>query len=262
MRTTFLALSLVTLLAGRAAGTTPPVDVALVLAADVSGSMSGALSAQRSGFVAAFRNAEIAASIASGPIGRIAVTYVEWAGVHEQWTVVPWTIIANADDATTFADRLAAAPGERGYQTSISAGLLYAARLLALSGVEATRLAVDISGDGPNNSGPPVAVARDTLVARGITINGLPLPEPDTGGPFAYLTDRDDIDLDAYYTDCVIGGAGSFVMPVYGAAGYSAAIRRKLAMEIAGVPARVFLASFSPRPASPATQCATPGAGE
>jgi len=260
MRNTLLAFPLAVLLAGGAAAAPLPVDVALVLAADVSGSMSGALGAQRDGFVAAFRNPEIARAIADGPVGKIAVAYVEWAGAGEQWTVVPWTIV-DAGDAATFADRLAAAPVNRGYQTSISGGLMFAARLLRASGVEATRRTIDVSGDGPNNSGLPLAPIRDALVAGGITINGLPLPTPPTGGPFAYLTGRDDVDLASYYSDCVIGGAGSFVMPVNGAAGYSAAIRRKLALEIAGRQARVFLASFAV-PAPPASECSTIEAGE
>jgi len=261
MRTTLLALPLVVLLAGSAAAAPPPpVDVALVLAADVSGSMTGALSAQRDGFVAAFRDPDIVRAIADGPVGKIAVVYVEWAGVGEQWTVVPWTIV-DAGDAATFADRLAAAPVNRGYQTSISAGLMFAARMFQLSGVAAERRAIDVSGDGPNNAGPPITSVRDALVAGGITINGLPLPQAPSGNPFAYLITPDGIDLDAYYSDCVIGGAGSFVMRVDGPAQYSAAIRRKLAMEIAGQPARVFLASFTPR-TTPAPECATVRAGQ
>jgi hypothetical protein len=68
------------------------------------------------------------------------------------------------------------------------------------------RRVIDISGDGPNNSGEPVAGARDAALAKGITINGLPimLKEPSPR--------KDDIeDLDLYYEDCVIGGPDAFV---------------------------------------------------
>jgi hypothetical protein len=116
------------------------------------------------------------------------------------------------------------------------------------------RHTIDVSGDGANNAGPPVAPVRDALVAGGITINGLPLPTPQSGGPFAYLTDAAaPVDLDRYYIDCVIGGAGAFVMPVDGPSTYFAAIRRKLVLEIAGLPARVFAASFR---ISSAAECA------
>ncbi len=256
MRTPFLVLPLLLVPCAALAAPAPYVDVALVLAADVSGSMSGALAIQRSGFVAAFRDPDIARTIASEPIGRIAVTYVEWAGVGEQWTVVPWTIIAGAEDAAAFADRLAAAPVNRGSQTSVSAGLLFAAHQLDTSGVDAMRRTIDVSGDGPNNAGPAMAEVRDALVNDGITINGLPLPDTSEHGPFDHNAREADIDVAAYYADCVVGGGGSFVMRIDGPATFAAAVRRKLVLEVAGLPARVFAASYV-QPAAFLPECAT-----
>ena len=64
---------------------------------------------------------------------------------------------------------------------------------------------IDVSGDGPNNGGTLVTVARDKAVAAGITVNGLPIL--DDGGGF--YTRYNIGDLDLYYRDCVIGGPGS-----------------------------------------------------
>jgi hypothetical protein len=221
-----------------------PVDAALVIAADVSGSMSAALATQRSGFIDAFRSPEVADAIASGPLGRIAVTYVEWAGSRSQWVVVPWTVVESAGDAAAFADRLRSAPVDVGYQTSISAGLTFASAQFATSGVEAARHVIDVSGDGANNQGPPVSSVRDALVAAGIVINGLPVPDTSHAGPFDYAAAAASIDIDAYYQDCVAGGAGSFVLRVDQPSAFRAAIRRKLTVEIASAMPRVFLASY------------------
>jgi hypothetical protein len=243
MRVAMLA-AIAALVVSHAAGAEEPVDAALVIAADVSGSMSAALVGQRSGFIDAFRSPEVADAIASGPFGRIAVTYVEWAGARSQWVVVPWTIIGTAGDASAFADHLQSAPVDVGYQTSISAGLMFAAAQFATSGVEAGRRVVDVSGDGANNQGPPVTGVRDALVAAGIIINGLPVPHTLRGGPFDHNAREEDVDIDAYYQDCVAGGAGSFVLRVDQPSAFRAAIRRKLTIEIAGAMPRVFLASY------------------
>jgi hypothetical protein len=160
--------------------TATAVDVELVLAVDISGSMDRAkLEIQRQGYVNAFRQMEFSKTVKSGAIGKIAVVYMEWAGARYQKVLVPWTIIAGADDAGQFADRLAAEPYDQAPQpnrgTSISGALLSSAELFAKFGSSQARRVVDISGDGTNNSGMPLTFVRDTLVAQGITINGLPL---------------------------------------------------------------------------------------
>ena len=84
---------------------------------------------------------------------------------------------------------------------------------------------IDVSGDGPNNIGPPVAEARDRALDRGVTINGLPIMiRPSRGAP----------DLGAYYEDCVIGGLGAFVLPAASREEIAPAIRRKLFRELIG----------------------------
>ena len=152
------------------------VDVALVLAADVSGSMTvGELQNQRDGLASAFRDPALLRVIQAGPLGRVAVSYVEWAGPTEQWVVVPWFVVSTAQDALVLAERIAKVPYIHGWDTSVSAALLFASQQFDRSGIVADRKVIDISGDGPNNAGPPVDFVRDLVVAAGITINGLPM---------------------------------------------------------------------------------------
>jgi hypothetical protein len=215
-----------------------PVDLELVLAVDVSLSMDmEEQRLQREGYVLALRDGEVHKAITSGPHGRIAVTYMEWAGPPTQSVVIPWTIIDGPAAARAFADRLEAAAISRARMTSISAALQFSKDLLGASGVRGIRRVIDVSGDGPNNAGLPVAGIRDEVVAAGIVINGLPivLKGPRPSGMF------DLNDLDRYYADCVIGGTGSFMIPVREPGEFKTATRRKLLLEISGleVPARL-----------------------
>ena len=235
-----------------AAGPTA-VDLELVLAVDTSGSMSKAeLLIQRQGYIAALRHADVAAAIATR--GAVAVAYVEWAGPDDQRIVVPWTVVSDAIDAARFADRIASAPLNPGFSsppwrggTSISRALLFAAGLFSFDGSNRT---IDISGNGPNNSGGYLAPVRERVIARGITINGLPIARPGariSGYPIAL-----------YYEDCVIGGPGAFAITVDDPARLAAAVRRKLLLEIAVIPQRVIPASFVPAP-GPRIDCAQAG---
>lgn len=206
------------------------VDLELVLAIDVSRSMDiGEQQLQREGYAAAFRHAQVHTAIASGPLGRIAVTYVEWAGADLQAVLVPWTIVASPEDAFAFADKIAATKMLRERWTSISGVLEFSSGLFASNGVEGLRRAIDISGDGPNNVGLPVVDVRDQVVAAGVTINGLPIMLRPGGGAFGIDN------LDIYYEDCVIGGPGAFIVTVDDMAQFPEAIRRKLVLEIAGI---------------------------
>jgi len=207
------------------------VDLELVVAVDVSLSMDlDEQRLQREGYVAAFRDAETHKAIASGPHGRIVVIYMEWAGPISQSVVIPWTVIDGPQAALAFADRLEALPISRARLTSISSALQFAKGLFASSGAKGIRRVVDVSGDGPNNSGTPVVPVRDELVADGIVINGLPIMLRAATPSFFDLSD-----LDRYYAECVIGGTGSFMVPVRHIAELKSAIRRKLLLEISGL---------------------------
>jgi hypothetical protein len=204
---------------------------------------------QRRGYVAAFRDPEVIAAITSGSFGRIAVTYVEWAGSYRK-VVVPWRIIQSQDDARAFANELASKPLSMHDLTSISGGLLFAVDQFTESPASGVRRTIDVSGDGANNTGPPVASTRDALVARGITINGLPI----VIHPSQITWPIGSVDLALYYEDCVIGGPGAFLVKVEDANGFGLAIRHKLFLEIAGLAPALTLAADSAEP-RPQTDC-------
>jgi hypothetical protein len=207
------------------------VDLELVLAVDVSGSMDSEERAlQRNGYAAAFRHPEVIAAIASGPLRRIVVTYVEWAGSDDQEVVVPWMTLASPVDAFAFADMIAETETLRENGTSISDGLEFASGLFASSGVAGMRQVIDVSGDGPNNNGLPITAVRDRVVAAGITVNGLAILSGPSGGFSPY----EIAELDIYYEQCVIGGPVAFIVTVDNMSQFPAAIRRKLVLEIAG----------------------------
>ncbi|MGD9812147.1 MAG: DUF1194 domain-containing protein [Sphingobium sp.] len=207
------------------------VDVELVLAVDVSLSMSPMeLEIQRDGYAAALTDDKVIEAIRSGYHGQIAITYFEWAGATTQRIIVPWTIIAGKEDAERVARQLTAAPPNSARRTSISGALEYGSDLLAESPFRGVKRVIDISGDGPNNQGPPVDATRDQLAVQGITVNGLPLM---TNGGITSAYDVDE--LDRYYADCVITGPGAFVVPVNDWSQFPEAIRRKLVLELASV---------------------------
>ncbi|MBL8576028.1 MAG: DUF1194 domain-containing protein [Mesorhizobium sp.] len=206
------------------------VDVELVLAVDVSLSMSPMeLSIQRDGYAAALTHERVLQAIADGAYGKIAITYFEWAGVNSHHIIVPWTVIANKADAERVAARLSAQPPNSARRTSIAAALEFGADLFAESQYSSQKRVIDISGDGPNNQGAPVVASRDAVVSQGIVINGLPLMT--TGG---FASAFDVVDLDRYYSDCVIGGPGAFMIPVNDWSQFPEVVRRKLVLELAG----------------------------
>ena len=228
--------SLALLALGAALPLAPPaaaaeVDLELVLAVDISRSMDyDEQRLQRDGYVEALRHPEVVAAIQSGLIGRIAVTYVEWAGPFHQAMVVPWTIVARPADAEAFAARVAAAPLVRERGTSISQGLDFSHRLFAASGASGMRRDDRRLRRRAEQHGLPVVPVRDRIVADGITINGLPimLKTSYAFGPYNIPN------LDVYYEDCVIGGPGAFMITVDDMSRFAVAIRRKLVLEIAG----------------------------
>lgn len=241
----------------QAASPAEPVDVELVLAVDVSLSMSPAeLEIQRHGYAAALTHDNVLKAIADGAYGKIAVTYVEWAGTTWQRVVVPWTVIANRADADGFVAKLDANPPDSARRTSISGVLSFGSDLFAESGFQGTKRVIDVSGDGPNNQGAPVDLTRDEVVRQGITINGLPLM---TRGGFSGAFDVDN--LDRYYSDCVIGGPGAFMIPVNNWTQFPEAIRRKLVLELAGPASPQWAAEEAAHPPivladdRPATDC-------
>lgn len=219
------------------------VDVELVIAVDVSGSMSNVEhDLQRKGFLAAFADDQLIRAITSGPHGQIAVTYVEWGDQSSQRILVPWRLIKDRASSLAFRDALSGQPRSPIRGTSISGALAYSAKLFADNGFIGLRKVIDVSGDGANRTGEHVDVVRDRVLQSGIVINGLPLML----SPMVRRRTH-GFDLDHYFEDCVIGGPGAFVYPVNAKEELGEAIRRKLIIEVSGLPARTVPTSQRPR---------------
>ncbi|CAH1670899.1 DUF1194 domain-containing protein [Chelatococcus asaccharovorans] len=208
------------------------VDLELVLAADGSGSIDNdELRLQREGWASALTSAEVLNGIRDGLTGRIVVAYVEWGGPDSQVTVVDWQVIKDAISAADFAEKLRTRPrGAYGYN-SISNAIDYAVNRVETNAYQGIRKIIDVSGDGPNIGGRPLAAARGDALAKGFTINALAIRRPGgrPGGPGGMA-------LETYYAEALIGGPGAFVEIADSQSPFALAAKRKLVQEIAGRP--------------------------
>lgn len=206
------------------------VELELVLLADGSGSIDmGETEFQRLGYAAAITDPEVLAAIAGTAYGRIAVTYVEWAAMDAHDIVVPWTVIANAADAETFAAELMIPPRRAFGRNAIGSALLFGKSLIMSNDIEGWRRVIDFSGDSANNwNGPPIAMARAEVLAADITINALAvLCRACNGRPSGP-------ELETLYSERIVGGRGAFVVTAETADSFSDAVKRKLILEISG----------------------------
>src|SRR5467141_4731043 len=208
----------------------PSVDVELVIAVDVSYSMDlDELAVQREGYAQAIVSKEFLQAMKSGPNSKIAVTYFEWSASSDQKIIIPWRVIDGPETADAVANEIMKTPIRRASRTSISGAINFAMPLFDENPYRGLRRVIDISGDGPNNNGAPVVIARDAALEKGITINGLPIMVKEPS-----LSTIDIDNLDFYYEDCVIGGPGSFVVSIKDRDKFKEAIRTKLLLEVAG----------------------------
>src|SRR4051794_16146360 len=206
------------------------VDVELILAVDVSYSMDmDELAIQREGYAQAIVSKEFLQALKSLPNGKIAVTYFEWAASSDQKIIIPWRLIDGPETADAVANEIMKTPIRRASRTSISGAINFAMPLFEENPYRGLRRVVDISGDGPNNNGAPVTMARDAALEKGIIINGLPIMVKEPS-----FSTMDIENLDLYYEDCVIGGPGSFVITIKDRDKFKEAIRTKLVLEVAG----------------------------
>jgi hypothetical protein len=221
----FKVIALILALSGisiQAAAAAEEVDVELLLAVDMSGSMDmEEARVQRSGYVEALAHPDFINAVKGGRLGRIAIGYFEWAGRVNEEPVIPWQVIDDARRCQSVRGE-GARPFDTRRATSVANAIIFGTSFIESNEFAGERRVLDISGDGPNNSGPPVTPARAEALARGIIINGLAIMirPSDTYGP-----------LDHYYRDCVVGGPGSFVLAVHEAEDFAIAIHQKLILE-------------------------------
>lgn len=221
--------------------TTPPVfaadavDLLLVLAADVSRSVDAQkFQLQRDGYASAISDPRVLETIRSGPHGQIAICFVEWSGAGNQKMVIDWAIVRDNATAQQFGSQIVEAPRSFADRTSISGGIDFAVGQFDRAPFESKRRTIDVSGDGTNNSGREVTAARDEVVAKGVTINGLVILSE---RPLSWNAEHTNPPggLDAYYRGNVIGGPGAFVMVADSFGSFGQAIINKLIAEIASV---------------------------
>jgi hypothetical protein len=195
--------------------------LALVLAVDVSMSVTAdSYLLQRDGIARAFDNPRLAGAISAIP-GGVEALVLEWSDPDRITVTVGWTRLADAESAAAFAAAVRATKRSSEGLTAIGPALIAAAAAFDHTPEPALRRIIDISGDGMANFGLPPAVARDRIVAAGISINGL-----------AIVTEESW--LEAYYRSNVIGGPGAFVVAARDFQSFADAILRKLVQEIAG----------------------------
>jgi hypothetical protein len=215
------------------------VDLLLVLAADVSRSIDDQkFELERRGYAAALSDPQVLQAIASGPNGRIAIAFVEWAGASSQRLVIDWTLIRNGEDAKGFAGRLLETPRSFADRTAIGAGIDFARAQFARSPYASDRHVIDVSGDGTNNSGRDVREARDDAVAADVTtINGLAILST-TPIPYNPEHTNPPGGLENYYRENVVGGTNAFVMVAESFESFGKSIIAKLVREISALPDR------------------------
>jgi uncharacterized protein DUF1194 len=214
-----------------------PVDLLLVLAADVSRSVDHAkFQLQREGYAAAIADKRVLEAISSGRHRRIAVCFVEWSGSSAQQVVIDWSVISDESSARKFGDQLLELRRSFAERTSISGGIDFSMLQFERAPFQASRRTIDISGDGTNNSGRDVTLARDAAIAKGVTINGLVIL---SDRPMAWNPEHTNPPggLVNYYRENVIGGPGAFVVAAENFESFGQAIIKKLIAEIAEAPA-------------------------
>jgi hypothetical protein len=236
MRVVAALLSLVLVLSAPAVRAADPVDLLLVLAADVSRSVTEPkFKLQREGAAAAITHPEVVRAITSGPNRRIAVCFLEWATAGQQNVVIDWTVIADAESARSFGGKLVELPRSFSGSTAISHAIDFAMIQLERAPFKAERRVIDISGDGTNNSGRPVTAARDDALAKGVTINGLVILTP-LSESFRPEHTNPPGGLEKYFQDNVIGGFGAFTVVAESHESFGRSLTKKLIAEIAGLP--------------------------
>jgi len=235
MRTIAALLSLALALVPPAARAADPVDMLLVLAADVSRSVTEPkFKLQREGAAAAITHPDVLKAITSGKHRRIAVCFLEWATDGMQAIVVDWTVIGDGGAARNFGDRLVEAPRSFAGSTSISGAIDFSVSQLERAPFVSERRVIDISGDGNNNSGRRVTDARDDALAKNITINALVILTP-LAESFRPEHTNPPGGLEKYFQDNVIGGSGSFTVVAEGHESFGRSLTKKLIQEIAGL---------------------------
>lgn len=219
------------------------VDTALVVSVDVSNSVNAErYRLQMEGIAQALEDQSVQQAIMSGPNGGILFSMVTWADRPQ--VALPWMKISSKAEAMAVAAKVRLLPLQGGEFTCLTRMLRMASdKIVPQIPAHALRIVIDVSGDGTDNcnADEPVDTVRDELVASGVTINGLPilLGDGDGAGIGTVVAPPPSGSagvppLEAWYTEHVKGGGGSFVLPANGYGDFARAIRQKFVVEISG----------------------------
>ena len=230
MRPTLAVLALAASLAGGAsAQPLEDVDIELVLLADATGSIDDdEIRFQRRGYAEAMAEPDVVAAMTGGPLGRVAVAYVEFGDFASQDVVVNWSVIAGPEDVARFSEVLLAAPRRARGRNAIGAALLKGVEMIETGEHHGLRRVIDLSADSANNwNGPGIEEGRRAALDAGITINGLAVLCRDcasgrAGGP----------ELERLFEERIVAGPGAFVVTADGSRAFAEAIERKLLREL------------------------------
>lgn len=201
------------------------VDLELTLLVDVSASVSDEeFQLQAQGLAWAFRSRGVLDAIRSLAHRGLAVSVIQWADQSSQQVSIGWTLLRGEGDAMSLSARIAAMPRliHSGH-TAIGNALTFGMKELEANRFEGLRRVIDVSGDGRANDGRPLRIAREEVLAQGITINGL-----------AILNEIPR--LDVYFRDWLIGGEGAFLIVANDYNDFAQAMAEKLIREIRSIP--------------------------
>lgn len=202
------------------------VDTALIVSVDVSSSVDERrYRLQLEGIAAALEDPAVLSAILSGPRSGILFSVVTWADRPK--LSLPWLRIASKTDAARAALMVRAMQREQGEFTCLAKMLRFVSdKIVPQIPEKALKVVVDVSGDGSDNCNPeePARAVRDEMVARAVTINGLPI-----------LEGREADTLEEWYRGNVVGGAGSFTLAAAGYEDFGRAIRQKFVVEISAL---------------------------
>jgi len=206
-----------------------PVDVALVLVVDASGSIDTAeFALQRDGIAGAVTDGAVLGAIKGGRHGRIAIALVEWGSPGAAVQAVDWHIVGDEGSAGDFANAVRSAPRAMQSYNAVGDGIVRATDVIWACPCTPTRKVIDVSGDNPDmRSRVPATFARDMAVKTGITVNALAILNDDRLGPNGKPW------LVEVYEREVIGGFAAFAIPAQGREDFARALRQKLIQEIA-----------------------------
>ncbi len=195
------------------------VSIELVLAVDVSASVNTVEYAlQMRGIAEAFRSPKVIQAIES--TDGIAVTLIQWSSWTNADNGMPWRRLHDRAAILSFAaevERTARVPV--GNLTGIGTAIGDSLQSIEDNGFVGRRRKIDVSSDGLNNSGLPLARARDLARLKGVTINALAIQ-------------TDFADLADYFREHVVSGPDAFVVAAADYEDFARAMHLKLIREL------------------------------